>query len=98
MVRDRAHVDKLSQRLLEGIRSKLDGVILNGSEEHRYPGNVNLSFAYVEGESRCFSFFRTPSVSLFFLPFSALRPRHFAGHSCRSDAIKPIFRFLFCPI
>jgi cysteine desulfurase len=26
-------------------------VVLNGSEEHRYPGNLNLSFAYVEGES-----------------------------------------------
>jgi hypothetical protein len=60
MIRDRAHVDKLSQRLLEGIRSKLDGVILNGSEEHRYPGNVNLSFAYVEGEACCLSLFPHP--------------------------------------
>ena len=29
------------------------GVVLNGPHDinHRYPGNVNLSFAYVEGES-----------------------------------------------
>jgi cysteine desulfurase len=26
-------------------------VTLNGDEAHRYPGNVNLSFAHVEGES-----------------------------------------------
>ena len=26
-------------------------VTLNGDANHRYPGNVNLSFAYVEGES-----------------------------------------------
>jgi hypothetical protein len=34
--------------------SQLQGVVLNGPEDvqqHRYPGNVNLSFAYVEGES-----------------------------------------------
>lgn len=44
-------VSLLSERLLNGVRSKLDGVVVNGSEEHRYPGNLNLSFAYVEGES-----------------------------------------------
>ena len=27
------------------------GVVLNGDEASRYWGNVNLSFAYVEGES-----------------------------------------------
>lgn len=31
--------------------SQLDGVEVNGDEEHRYAGNMNLSFAYVEGES-----------------------------------------------
>merc|ERR1719231_1450444 len=31
--------------------SQLTDVILNGDEKHRYPGNLNLSFAYVEGES-----------------------------------------------
>jgi cysteine desulfurase len=41
----------LQQRLLDGIRAQVDEVVINGSMEHRYPGNLNLSFAYVEGES-----------------------------------------------
>lgn len=48
---DEKRVTVLKDRLLNGIRSKLEGVIVNGSEEKRYPGNLNLSFAYVEGES-----------------------------------------------
>ena len=48
---DMDHAAKLQKRLCDGITSKLDGVILNGSKEHRYAGNVNLSFAFVEGES-----------------------------------------------
>jgi cysteine desulfurase len=31
--------------------AELDLVILNGSLEHRLPGNLNVSFAYVEGEA-----------------------------------------------
>jgi len=41
---------KLQQRFLDGIRAKLDEVYLNGDAEHRIPGNLNLSFAHVEGE------------------------------------------------
>lgn len=41
----------LQERLLNGIREKLDGIVVNGSMESRYAGNLNLSFAYVEGES-----------------------------------------------
>lgn len=48
---DTRRVTSLQERLLNGIRSKLDEVVVNGSMEHRYPGNLNLSFAYVEGES-----------------------------------------------
>jgi cysteine desulfurase len=48
---DSKHVKNLSQRLLEGIRSKVEQVVLNGDPQHRYPGNLNLSFAFVEGES-----------------------------------------------
>jgi cysteine desulfurase len=39
--------EKLRKRLLD----QLDAVYLNGSLEHRLPGNLNVSFAYVEGES-----------------------------------------------
>merc|ERR1712146_573563 len=34
-----------------GITSQIDEVILNGDPVARYEGNLNLSFAYVEGES-----------------------------------------------
>jgi cysteine desulfurase len=40
----------LRQRLWDGIKG-LDQVFLNGDEEHRVAGNLNVSFAYVEGES-----------------------------------------------
>jgi cysteine desulfurase len=46
-----ARVLALRERLREGILSGLDLVTLNGSPEHRVPGNLNLSFAYVEGEA-----------------------------------------------
>ncbi|KAJ0658134.1 putative sulfurtransferase [Helianthus annuus] len=48
---DAKRVVKLKDRLLNGIRTRLDGVMVNGSTERRYAGNLNLSFAYVEGES-----------------------------------------------
>jgi cysteine desulfurase len=53
MEADTRHVKGLEARLRDGITSQLQGVVLNGPAdvEHRYPGNVNLSFAYVEGES-----------------------------------------------
>ena len=41
----------LRNRLRDKIMSQLDEVYINGSEEHRLPGNLNISFAYVEGES-----------------------------------------------
>lgn len=51
MESDRAHIRRLADRLYHGITEQLQGVQLNGDEFSRYWGNVNLSFAYVEGES-----------------------------------------------
>ena len=51
MENDLKWITYLSERLYNGITSQVDEVILNGDKEHRYPGNLNLSFAYVEGES-----------------------------------------------
>jgi len=42
---------KYKNMMLEGIRQSCPDVYLNGSEQLRVPGNLNLSFAYVEGES-----------------------------------------------
>jgi cysteine desulfurase len=44
-------ITKLKNILLEGIQSECDDIFINGSETDRVPGNINLSFAYVEGES-----------------------------------------------
>ena len=41
----------LRNRLREKIMGRLDEVYMNGSGEQRLPGNLNLSFAHVEGES-----------------------------------------------
>jgi cysteine desulfurase len=41
----------LRDRLKDAIMSSLDEVYINGSMEHRLPHNINISFAYVEGES-----------------------------------------------
>ena len=42
-------------RLREKLKTKLEGALdyvqVNGSMEHRLPGNLNMSFVYVEGES-----------------------------------------------
>ncbi len=47
---DHKRVTELSQRLIDGINAKIDHVVRNG-DVNGYAGCVNLSFAYVEGES-----------------------------------------------
>ena len=49
--RDEQWVRFLSERLVNGIMTGLSHVTINGDPEKRYPGNVNISFAGVEGES-----------------------------------------------
>nr|KAF6423205.1 NFS1 cysteine desulfurase [Rousettus aegyptiacus] len=42
---------ELAERLIQKIMKNLPDVVMNGDPEHHYPGCINLSFAYVEGES-----------------------------------------------
>ncbi|HEY2438302.1 MAG TPA: aminotransferase class V-fold PLP-dependent enzyme, partial [Solirubrobacteraceae bacterium] len=51
MTAESARILALRERLRGKLTSELDMVILNGSLEHRLPGNLNVSFAYVEGEA-----------------------------------------------
>ncbi|XP_057376349.1 LOW QUALITY PROTEIN: cysteine desulfurase-like [Daphnia carinata] len=48
---DHNRITKLSHRLVDQISKSLPHVIQNEDPEHSCPGCVNLSFAYVEGES-----------------------------------------------
>jgi len=41
----------LRDKLRRKLESELDEVYINGTMEHRLPNNLNISFAYVEGES-----------------------------------------------
>ncbi len=41
----------LRDRLRDKLSSELDEVFVNGTYDQRLPGNLNISFAYVEGES-----------------------------------------------
>ncbi|MDP2193446.1 MAG: IscS subfamily cysteine desulfurase [Alphaproteobacteria bacterium] len=50
MAKDHAHISYLSQKLWNGLKENLDDIYLNGDEDQRYAGNLNVSFAYVEGE------------------------------------------------
>ncbi|GME73113.1 unnamed protein product [Ambrosiozyma monospora] len=47
---DHAHITKLANKLMDNLL-KIEHTQLNGSREQRFPGCVNVSFAYVEGES-----------------------------------------------
>jgi cysteine desulfurase len=42
---------KLQARMLKGLNAKLTDIHVNGDLEHRIPGNLNIGFAFVEGES-----------------------------------------------
>ncbi len=49
--KNRKRLSYLRDRLKDKLESELDEVFINGSMEHRLPNNLNMSFAYVEGES-----------------------------------------------
>jgi cysteine desulfurase len=50
MAAENERVLGLRRRLWDGLRD-MEQVFLNGHEEHRVAGNLNVSFAFVEGES-----------------------------------------------
>ena len=50
MAHESARIAALRNRLSDKISDALDGVSINGTTDHRLPGNLNMSFAGVEGE------------------------------------------------
>jgi len=77
MENDKKHVERLYNRLKDGITSALPKIALNGSATKRYFGNANLSFAAVEGESLLMSL----------APFTAVS----SGSACTSASLEPSY-------
>ncbi len=51
MAVESARMLSLRERLRQGIQARVSDTFVNGSMEHRLPGNLNISFAYIEGEA-----------------------------------------------
>jgi cysteine desulfurase len=51
MAEEAVRLRRLRDRLYAGLEAGLTEIYVNGSLEHRLPGNLNVSFAFVEGES-----------------------------------------------
>lgn len=75
MQKDHEHISRLSKKLADGIR-KTTHVYLNGDEKHRYPGNLNFSFAGIEGESMIMAI-KDLAVS--------------SGSACTSSSLEPSY-------
>ena len=76
MGKDAEHVRRLSDRLYDGIVARLPDITLNGDRDQRFPGNLNLSFAFVEGESLMMGM-RDVAVS--------------SGSACTSTSLEPSY-------
>jgi cysteine desulfurase len=76
MAEEAARLAALRDRLKAQIEAGLDRVYVNGSMEHRLPGNLNMSFAGVTGESLLMS-----------LPDVALS----TGSACTSATVEPSY-------
>ena len=77
MERDRKHIDELSQRLYQGLMSRLPEITLNGSVTKRYCGNLNISFSCVEGESLLMGLAKDLAIS--------------SGSACTSASLEPSY-------
>lgn len=69
------YISKLRDNLINGIINKVKNVKLNGHTNDRLPGNVHISFNYIEGES-------------ILLMLNMERIAAASGSSCTSQALK----------
>mmetsp|Transcript_91930 Transcript_91930/g.265178 ORF Transcript_91930/g.265178 Transcript_91930/m.265178 type:complete len:450 (-) Transcript_91930:244-1593(-) len=77
MESDQRHINRLYKRMHGKITRELPSIVLNGSESQRYHGNVNMSFAGVEGESLLMSLAKSTAVS--------------SGSACTSASLEPSY-------
>jgi cysteine desulfurase len=77
MSQEAPRLAKLRDRLQAGIMERVEGVIVNGNEEHRLPHVTNLSFADVDGEQLLANLTRDLAVS--------------SGSACTSASMEPSF-------
>jgi cysteine desulfurase len=70
-------VGALRDRLLHGLQTRIDGVILNGSPTRRLPHNLNVSFDRVEAEALMMNLRGTVAVS--------------SGSACSSATLEPSY-------
>lgn len=75
MEKDRVHTLALRQRFWDAIND-MEEIYINGDVEQRLPGNLNVSFAYVEGESLIMSL-KDLAVS--------------SGSACTSASLEPSY-------
>jgi cysteine desulfurase len=66
----------LRERLRNGIQSQVSDTFINGSLEHRLPGSLNISFAYIEGEAMLMAL-KDVAVS--------------SGSACTSSSLEPSY-------
>ncbi len=75
MAQESRRISALRDRLWKGL-SEMEEVYLNGDLEHRVPGNLNVSFNYVEGESLIMAL-KDMAVS--------------SGSACTSSSLEPSY-------
>lgn len=73
---DRRHIERLSKLLLQQLQQQLPHISVNGSLSNRYPGNLNISFSFVEGESLLMSIGDIAMSS---------------GSACTSESLEPSY-------
>ena len=89
MIDEAQRLGRLRQKLQDGIWEQLDEVYLNGHPVHRLPGNLNVSFAFVEGESLLMGL----NGSVHALAAAASKPAIAvsSGSACTSATLEPSY-------
>ena len=76
MQNDAKHVERLYHKIVNNIKERMTHVEMNGDERQRYLGNINMSFAFVEGESLLMAL-KDYAVS--------------SGSACTSESLEPSY-------